>query len=84
MSKFRLKVHNDGFNEVRTAPAIVDDLLARGHRIASAAGGEPDFVVHESSNATRARVVVVTATAKGMEAEAHDRKLTRALDAGRG
>lgn len=84
MSKFRLTLHPEGFNEARTSPALQADLHERGARVAAAAGGEPDFEVIDSPNQTRARVVVVTKTAKAKAAEATDRALTRALDAGRG
>jgi len=84
MTKFKLEINVPGFNEARNDPAILSDLMSRGRRIASAAGGEPDFEVIESSTASRARVVVVTATPKAMRAEATDRALTRAFEAGRG
>lgn len=81
---FRLEIHNEGFAEVRKSPAIQAQLHAMGERIASAAGGGGDFEVIDSPGRDRARVVVVTATAEGKRAEAEDRALTRALDAGRG
>ena len=82
-SKFRLQIHPEGFNEVRKDPRVQEDLNARAEAIAAAAGGGDDFVVHPSPTSTRARTVVVTATVDGMLAEARDRALTRALDAGR-
>lgn len=84
MSKLsKLTLHNDGFNEVRNSPAIQQKLHSMGEAIAAAAGGEPDFVVIDSPNATRARVIVVTATVDGERAEATDRKLSKAFDAAR-
>lgn len=82
-SKFRLQIHPEGFNQVRRDPRIQDDLDRRAEAIAAAAGGGDDFVAHSSPTSTRARSVVVTATIDGMLAEARDRALTNALDAGR-
>jgi len=80
----RIKFHNDGFNELRKAPALVSDMIARGRRMVDAAGGFPKFDVIVTENKSRARVIVVTANADGMVDEQTDRALTRSLDAGRG
>lgn len=61
--------------------AVLSDLTARGARIAAAAGDGHE--VEPFVGATRARVTVRTATPAAMVAEARDRALTRALDAGR-
>lgn len=82
-SKFRLQIHPEGFNEARKDPRVQGDLDRRAEAIAAAAGGGEDFVAHSSPTSTRARSVVITATVDGMLAEATDRALTRALDAGR-
>jgi hypothetical protein len=79
---FRLKIDVDGFNEVRRESALQEHLHQMGESAASAAGGEPDFIVVDSPSKTRARVVVITATPKGMRAEATDRALSRAFGAG--
>nr|WP_274635534.1 hypothetical protein [Microbacterium bovistercoris] len=84
MSKFRLEMNVEGFNEIRRSQAIQDNLHARGVRIAEAAGGAPDFEVIDDPSRSRARVIVKTATAAGREAEATERALTRGFDAGRG
>lgn len=84
MTSFRLEIHNEGFAEARKSPEATAALSAMAHSIAAAAGGEPDFEVIESPGRDRARFVVVTATAEGKRAEAEDRSLTRAFDAGRG
>lgn len=81
---FKLELNIPGFNELRNSPAVLDELTKRGKSIAQAAGGEPDFAVISQNTKSRARVVVITATPKAMRAEATDRSLTRALDAGRG
>lgn len=80
----KIKFHYDGFNELRKSPGVAAELERRGKAIAQAAGGEDDFAVEVSTNGSRARVVVVTATAEGMLAEASQRALTNALSAGRG
>lgn len=81
----RIKYHNEGFNKYRqTAP--VSFLVDAGERIAeeatAASGGEHVVIVSETKS--RARVVVITADDRAREAEATDRTLTNALDAGRG
>lgn len=80
----KVKFHNDGFDELRKSGGIAGELAVRGRRIAAAAGGFPKFDVIVTQNKSRARVIVVTANAEGMEDEQKDRALTRALDAGRG
>lgn len=83
MTTLRLKLHIAGFNQVRNDPKILADLMARGERVAAAAGGGEDFVVKDGSTKSRARVVVITATPVAMELEATQRTLTNALDAAR-
>lgn len=60
---------------------IREDLRRRAQRIADAAG--PGNVVEEGGSRHRARFVVLTETEQAMIAEARDRSLSRALDAGR-
>ena len=60
------------------------DLKRRAEAIAAAAGGpEAGFEVGTNVGPNRARASVVTTTIEAMRAEAEDRTLTRALDAGR-
>lgn len=80
---FRFDIEVSGFDEFRRSQAVNDALVAAGQRIAEAAGGAPDFEVEQRMSKSRARVLVRTATPDGMRAEATDRALTRALDAGR-
>jgi hypothetical protein len=81
----KIRFHYPGFNEVRKAPELVADLKERGERIAEAAHAEGgEFAVVVRQNKTRARVVVVTADIEAKAGEAKDRRLTRALGAGRG
>lgn len=84
MSKFKLQIHPEGFNEARRDARLQEELNKRGQAIADAAGGLPDFEVIDEPTPTRARVVVITATVDGMLAEMNDRALTKAFDAGRG
>jgi hypothetical protein len=80
----RIKFHYEGFDQLRKSAEVKDALTAKGEAIASAAGGSPDFEVIVTEGASRARVIVTTATFEGMRAEATDRALTNALSAGRG
>jgi hypothetical protein len=89
MAKFTLKTNVAGFNEARNSADALADLHARAQRVADAAAaaaglGADDFVVVDSSNATRARVVVIAATEPAIAAEATDRVLTLALQAAAG
>jgi len=84
MSEFQLELHPEGFNEARKSAALQANLRSRAQKIAEAAGGAPDYEVIDSPSGTRARVVVRTATPEARKAEATNRTLTRALDAGRG
>lgn len=81
----RIKFHYPGFNEVRKAPELVLELEARGENIAAAAeasGGQYFVIVTE--NKTRVRVIVGTMDGEAKRGEQADRRLTRALSAGRG
>lgn len=62
---------------------VADDLERRGKSIGERAGGDPDFVVKVVKNRDRNVCFVTTATIEGKRAEAKDRTLTRAIDAGR-
>lgn len=84
MGKFTLEVDIDGFNSIRNDPGVAAELLKLGERIAAAAGGAPDYVVVNSPTKSRARVVVITATAAAKRAEATNRTLTRAFGTARG
>lgn len=84
-----IKFHvTTGYREYMRESGIEQIMEDAGHRIADAAGGEKaGFVVEVQPRAGRRqvpRVSVRTATPEAMEAEAKDRVLTRALDAGRG
>lgn len=77
-----IKLNSSGIRELLKSPGVVADLEDRASRIAAAAGAGM-----ETAGATigrnRARATVVTASYEAMLAEATDRALTRAIDAGR-
>ena len=78
----KVKLNSAGMRALLRDRRVQQDLDERAERIAAAAG---DGVVARSSpTAQRARAVAITATPKAMRAEATDRALTRAFDAGRG
>lgn len=81
MPKVRIELNSRGVDQLLKHPAIQADVDRRARAIAAAAGPgmEPSSMV----GATRARASVITATREAREAEATDRALTRALDAGR-
>ncbi len=84
MSQFKLEIEPAGFNEARRGAGPTGTLRAAGERIVAAAGGAPDYELIEASSATRARFIIRTATAKARRAEAVDRTLSKAFNAGRG
>ena len=78
----RLVFKSKGFRDILRSQAVVADLARRGRAIADAAG--EGVGVHTSVGANRARVTVATETRDAAAAEATDKKLTRAIGAGRG
>ena len=84
MGKARIKFHYDQFALLRSSPAIQAEVDARAQAIADAAGGGEDFKAIPSPSKSRARSVVVTASMQAKIAEANDRALSMALEAGRG
>lgn len=83
VKSFRLKVNSDGVKALLLSQEVAADLARRGNAIAEAAGGSPDFEVVNTRNRDRSVTFVKTATIAGKKAEAEDRALTRAIDAGR-
>lgn len=79
----RIELNRAGIVALLQSAEVAADLTGRGERIAAAAGGDGDFEVTTSTNRDRTVVFVRTATAKGRQAEAEDRALSRAIDAGR-
>lgn len=76
-----------GYREFQRQAAVVALLADAGRRIADAAGGEEagfEVDVHVSAGARDVpRVAVIAASFEAKQAEAKNRTLTRALDAGR-
>lgn len=78
-AKFRLEINVEGFNEVRRQAEVRDYLHQLANRIAANAGGEPDYLVIDATGRTRARFIVLTATAQAMRDEGTHRTLSRAF-----
>lgn len=70
-----------GIKEILQSGAVQAELRARADRIAAAAGQGMEASLRVGR--TRARASVITGSREAMLAEATDRSLTRALDAGR-
>lgn len=83
VKKIRVKMNSAGARAILRSAKVQADLERRGRAVAAAAGGEPDFEVESQVGSNRVRTSVRTATQKAREAEANDRALIRALDAGR-
>ena len=77
----RVKLNSRTLDALLKDDAVQADLRSRAGRIAAAAG--PGHEVSVVVGRTRARASVATATAESRRAEATDRTLTRAIDAGR-
>jgi len=77
----RVELNSDGIRALLRSEAVRADLERRARAIAEAAG--EGFEVESQVGSNRARASVRTATAEAREAEATDRALTRAIDAGR-
>ena len=87
MSTVRVEVHEAELGKLKRSPEMVS--LLRRITDAIAAGTGPtmvpgtDMVAGVDRNPSGARGYVFTATAHAMRGEAKDRRLTRALEAGR-
>lgn len=77
----RIKLNHNGIRQLLRSPEVSRDLEERARRIAAAAG--PGHEVDVTAGPNRARASVRTVTAEAVTAEAVDRNLTRAIDAGR-
>lgn len=78
----RTKLNGKNLRDLLKSEAMQANLKERAHRIAAAGGEGMEASVRVGRN--RARASVITATPEARRAEAIDRKLTRAIDAGRG
>lgn len=77
-----VKMNHSGSRALLRSFEIQADLKWRAERIADAAG--PGMEVRVRGGRQRARASVTTSTIEARRAEARDRVLTRAIDAGRG
>lgn len=77
----RVKLNVPEGRKLLNSSEVYGDLRGRGNRIAAAAG--PGFVARAAKGPDRGSVFIVADTAAARRAEAEDRALTRAIDAGR-
>lgn len=77
----RIELNRQGMRELLRSPEVLRDLERRAHNIADAAG--PGHEVDSERGRNRARASVRTETIEAMVAEATERRLTGAFDAGR-
>lgn len=77
----RVELNRAAVRDLLKSPEVLADLERRAEAIAAAAGEGMEVDSQIGSN--RARASVRTATFEAMRAEATERRLTRALDAGR-
>ena len=82
MSQVVIKLNSAGIRQLLKSPEMAAELERRAQAIADAAGDGHRVEVSETP--TRARAVVITDSTEARIAEAKDRTLTRAIDAGRG
>lgn len=80
--KIRIDINSAGIQELLKSSPVQALLIAKAQRIAAAAG--PGMEASSRIGKIRARASVITATYQARKAEAVDRALTKALDAGRG
>lgn len=76
----RIKLNPAGVAQLLTDPGVAADIERRTRAVAAAAGPGMEASM---GGRKRARGSVITATGTARRAEASDRALTRALDAGR-
>lgn len=77
----QIELNSQGVRDLLRSPEIRADLERRAQAIATAAG--PGFAADSTVGPNRARASVGTTDIESMRAEAEDRALTRAIDAGR-
>ncbi len=78
----RLEMNSAGFQAILKSPGVVADIEKRTNAIAAAAG--PGMEPSVRVGVTRVRGSVITADYDAMKAEATNKALTSAIDAGRG
>ena len=77
-----LEINRAAVRALLQSPEMQDEVYRRARRIADEAG--PGFEADVQVGRTRARAMVKSTDFQSMRAEATDRALTRAIDAGRG
>jgi tRNA A37 threonylcarbamoyltransferase TsaD len=82
MANQQTRLHQLNIKKMMQSDEMAASLKARADRIAAAAG--PGMEADVRVGRTRARASVITATSEARYAEATGRKLTQAIDAGRG
>jgi len=82
LGRAKVKLNGAGIARLLKSAAVQAELERRANAIAGAAG--PGMKVESNPSSQRARVSVHTDTFEAKQAEATDRRLTRAIDAGRG
>ncbi len=78
----RIELNSDAIDALLKSDEVQAELERRARLIADVAG--PGMEAEVTVGATRARATVRTGTPEAMLAEARERRLTYALDAGRG
>lgn len=81
MTEVRIELDQDGIKAFLRSAEVAADIQRRCDAIAAAAGEGMQAEVYQGRDRVRGRVWTGTYAAK--RAEANDRALTRALDAGR-
>lgn len=81
MPRPTVKLDRKAVRELLQSKEVLDDLERRADNIREAAGD--GFEWDSEIGPTRARAAVYTADLQGMRAEATERALTKAIDAGR-
>lgn len=82
MADIDFELDSKGIRDILRSEDVRKDLHARAQRIAASAG--PGMVAASTIGRRRALARVYTGTTEARLAEAKGRKLTRAIDAGRG
>lgn len=80
--KVRVEMNSAGAQELLKSPEVQGELRKRADRVAAAAGEGHEVSVWVGRD--RARATVTTVSARAKRAEANDRALLRALEAGGG
>lgn len=83
--KIRLELDHDGFAALLVSPKVLEDITRRTNAIANAAGAgvESETTLQQSHGSERPVGRIWTASFEAKRAEATDKTLTSAIDAGR-